>query len=186
MLPANTKTDKSSHGVVALAGASGFLVSELSRAHSLKGCKVALLVQDLDGVECLRVAEAVQNFSEGIVVNVQGDEPLLFPKHIEMTMRPIQYSRSECGKPAQPDSLKIDVDGIEHLVLWGGHDVLSQARCVLIEINDESTDQAEEAARHLKNAYLNFIANGLTACRIPSINGGDAESDDGMWASLPR
>ena len=54
----------------------------------------------------------------------------------------------------QPDSLKIDVDGIEHLILRGGHDVLSQARSVLIEINDEFTDQAEEATRHLKNAGL--------------------------------
>lgn len=54
----------------------------------------------------------------------------------------------------QPDSLKIDVDGIEHLILRGGHDVLSQVRSVLIEINDEFTDQAEEATRHLKNAGL--------------------------------
>lgn len=54
----------------------------------------------------------------------------------------------------QPDSLKIDVDGIEHFILRGGYTVLSQARSVLIEINDEFTDQAEEAARHLKNAGL--------------------------------
>ena len=54
----------------------------------------------------------------------------------------------------QPNSLKIDVDGIEHLILRGGHAVLSQVQSVLIEINDEFTDQAEEAARHLKNAGL--------------------------------
>ena len=54
----------------------------------------------------------------------------------------------------QPDFLKIDVDGIEHFILRGGHAVLSQVQSVLIEINDEFADQAEEAARHLKNAGL--------------------------------
>ena len=54
----------------------------------------------------------------------------------------------------QPGFLKIDVDGIEHFILRGGHAVLSQVQSVLIEINDEFTDQAEEAARHLKNAGL--------------------------------
>ena len=38
-----------------------------------------------------RVAEAAQNFSARIVVNVQGDEPLLSPKHIETTLEPFQY-----------------------------------------------------------------------------------------------
>jgi 3-deoxy-manno-octulosonate cytidylyltransferase (CMP-KDO synthetase) len=38
-----------------------------------------------------RVAEAAQKFSGGIVVNVQGDEPLLSPKHIETTLQPFQY-----------------------------------------------------------------------------------------------
>ena len=54
----------------------------------------------------------------------------------------------------QPGFLKIDVDGIEHFILRGGHAVLSQVQSVLIEINDEFTDQAEEAARHLKNVGL--------------------------------
>ena len=51
--------------VVALTGASGFLVSEMSKALSLKGWKVALLDQNLDGVEslarsiCERKGEAI-------------------------------------------------------------------------------------------------------------------------------
>ena len=37
MRAANPRPDMTSHGVVALAGASGFLVSEMSKALSLKG-----------------------------------------------------------------------------------------------------------------------------------------------------
>ena len=44
---------KKAEKVVALTGASGFLVSEMSKALALKGWKVALLDQNLDGVECL-------------------------------------------------------------------------------------------------------------------------------------
>lgn len=53
MRAANLRPDMTSHGVVALTGASGFLVSEMSRALALKGWKVALLDQNLDGVVCL-------------------------------------------------------------------------------------------------------------------------------------
>ena len=53
-----------------------------------------------------------------------------------------------------PDFLKIDVDGIEHFILRGGRDVLSQVKGVLIEINDDFANQSEEAARHLRDAGL--------------------------------
>jgi NADP-dependent 3-hydroxy acid dehydrogenase YdfG len=65
MRPAKKGSDMNSHGVVALTGASGFLVSELSKALSLKGWKVAFLDQNLDGVEslarsiCERKGEAI-------------------------------------------------------------------------------------------------------------------------------
>ena len=65
MRAANPRPDMTSHGVVALTGASGFLVSEMSKALSLKGWKVALLDQNLDGVEslarsiCERKGEAI-------------------------------------------------------------------------------------------------------------------------------
>jgi len=42
MRPANTRPDKSSHGVVALTGASGFVVSEMSKALFLKGREIAI------------------------------------------------------------------------------------------------------------------------------------------------
>jgi FkbM family methyltransferase len=55
---------------------------------------------------------------------------------------------------AQPDYIKMDVDGIEHLILKGGARVLSKTRSVLIEINEEFEKQAVDAARHLAAAGL--------------------------------
>jgi len=56
----------------------------------------------------------------------------------------------------QPQFIKIDVDGIEHLILRGGSDVLSKVDGVLIEINDGFSAQAEESTRHLKKAGLSL------------------------------
>ena len=67
---ANARPDMSSHGVVALTGASGFLVSEMSKALSLKGWKVALLDQNLDGVENLAHSICKRN---GEAIAIQAD-----------------------------------------------------------------------------------------------------------------
>jgi len=54
----------------------------------------------------------------------------------------------------QPHYIKIDVDGIEHLILSGGHDVLCKVDSVMIEINDEFDSQLEESTKYLENAGL--------------------------------
>lgn len=41
-----------------------------------------------------RVSEAVQNLEADIVVNVQGDEPLLVPEHLEALVAPMQVNES--------------------------------------------------------------------------------------------
>lgn len=51
-----------------------------------------------------------------------------------------------------PDYIKMDVDGIEHLILKGGMDVLRKASEVLIEINDQFDEQANEANKYLLEA----------------------------------
>ena len=43
-----------------------------------------------------------------------------------------------------PDYLKIDVDGIEHMILKGAVEVLKDCREVLVEVNDAFTEQATE------------------------------------------
>jgi FkbM family methyltransferase len=62
-------------------------------------------------------------------------------------------ARTLLGIP-QPDHIKVDVDGIEHLILRGGMEVLQGARSVLIEINDDFHLHAEEAARIMSAAGL--------------------------------
>ena len=53
----------------------------------------------------------------------------------------------------KPNFIKIDVDGIEHLILNGALKVLSFDECksVLIEVNDDFEKQAIEVSRILKN-----------------------------------
>ncbi len=53
---------------------------------------------------------------------------------------------------SQPDYIKMDVDGIEHLILKGGIPVLSKTKSVLIEINDKFNTQAQEADLYLREA----------------------------------
>ena len=45
------------------------------------------------------------------------------------------------GLPA-PDYIKIDVDGIEHMILKGGERVLRSCKSVLVEVDDNFVDQA--------------------------------------------
>lgn len=47
------------------------------------------------------------------------------------------------GLVSQPDYIKIDVDGIEHLILSGAVNILMSAKSLLVEINDNFAEQAE-------------------------------------------
>jgi hypothetical protein len=53
-----------------------------------------------------------------------------------------------------PDFIKIDVDGIEHLILSGGEEVLSSVKGVLIEVNDAFEEQATQSATLLSKVGL--------------------------------
>lgn len=55
---------------------------------------------------------------------------------------------------SRPDYIKMDVDGIEHLILRGGSSVISGVKQVLIEINDDFPEQAIQARLHLTQAGL--------------------------------
>jgi FkbM family methyltransferase len=62
----------------------------------------------------------------------------------------------ELLKIPQPDYIKMDVDGIEHLILKGGHSVLKHVKGVLIEINEEFEKQTVDSAHYLREAGLIF------------------------------
>ena len=52
----------------------------------------------------------------------------------------------------QPDYIKMDVDGIEHLILEGGNQILKKTKSVLVEIDDSFTLQAENTNKYLIQA----------------------------------
>jgi FkbM family methyltransferase len=57
-----------------------------------------------------------------------------------------------------PDYMKIDVDGIEHLILRGGGSVLERMKGLLIEINDDFAEQAKGCAESLRAAGLELVS----------------------------
>lgn len=56
-----------------------------------------------------------------------------------------------------PDFIKMDVDGIEHLILQGGSEVLKSAKGILIEINDDFSEQADVSSACLKRAGFRLV-----------------------------
>jgi hypothetical protein len=57
-----------------------------------------------------------------------------------------------------PQYIKMDVDGVEHLILRGGREVLKRARSVQVEINEEFETQAQESRRLLEATGLHFVS----------------------------
>jgi hypothetical protein len=53
---------------------------------------------------------------------------------------------------AQPIYIKIDVDGIEDLILKGGAEVLTKVKSILVEVNDNFLVQADNVNRFLIQA----------------------------------
>lgn len=60
----------------------------------------------------------------------------------------------------QPDHIKIDVDGVEHLILSGGAKVLADTRLksILVELNDDFVEQKELAEAVLKRSGFELSA----------------------------
>jgi FkbM family methyltransferase len=57
-----------------------------------------------------------------------------------------------------PDYIKMDVDGIEHLILRGAGEVLKRVRSVQVEINEAFETQAQESRRLLEATGLHFVS----------------------------
>lgn len=53
-----------------------------------------------------------------------------------------------------PDYIKMDVDGLEHFILKGGAAVLAKIKEIIIEVNDDFVEQAEQCHALLKQAGL--------------------------------
>lgn len=70
-----------------------------------------------------------------------------------------------------PDYIKMDVDGLEHFILKGGSVILSTIKGILIEVNDDFNEQAEQCSKLLVEAGLI-----LKEKRHSEISAGSAES----------
>lgn len=55
-----------------------------------------------------------------------------------------------------PSHIKMDVDGIEHLILSGGGTVLKQVTELAIEVNEDFVEQSENVKKHCEKAGLIF------------------------------
>ncbi len=53
-----------------------------------------------------------------------------------------------------PDYIKMDVDGLEHFILKGGPNVLRSIKGILIEVNDDFQEQAEQCQKLLSESGL--------------------------------
>ncbi len=53
-----------------------------------------------------------------------------------------------------PEFIKMDVDGLEHFILKGGTNVLKNIKGILIEVNDDFTEQADDCEKLLTEAGL--------------------------------
>jgi hypothetical protein len=56
-----------------------------------------------------------------------------------------------------PDYLKMDVDGIEHLILSGGKSILKKIKGIIVEINDDFILQSNKSELLLSAAGLSLI-----------------------------
>ncbi len=57
----------------------------------------------------------------------------------------------------QPDFIKLDVDGIEHLILAGASNVLRSVQSVLVEVDEDFVRQAEDVQAALTQAGLHLV-----------------------------
>ena len=57
---------------------------------------------------------------------------------------------------SKPDYIKMDVDGLEHFILKGGTNVLKSIRGILIEVNDDFFEQADQCRQLLSEAGLSL------------------------------
>ncbi len=92
---------------------------------------------------------------------------------------PMDSVRDLLGIP-QPDFIKMDVDGIEHLILSGGESVLCGVREVLIEVNDDFREQAEGCEKLLLAAGL-VLKDKLHSEMIDSSTTGFQNTYNQIW-----
>lgn len=81
-----------------------------------------------------------------------------------------------------PMNIKMDVDGIEHLILKSGKNILQQVQSVIIEVNEDFAEQDAKVSQHLSDAGLQLIDKKHSAMFEGSARFG--RSYNQIWARL--
>ena len=63
----------------------------------------------------------------------------------------------------QPDYIKIDVDGIEHLILEGLSPILKEVKSVLVEVNEGFDSQKRRCDAIMQSCNFNLVSRNLVA-----------------------
>jgi FkbM family methyltransferase len=79
-----------------------------------------------------------------------------------------------------PDYIKMDVDGIEHLILEGGESVLKKIKGILIEVNDDFHEQASQCELLLTKAGL-ILKDKLHSEYVASSKAGFQNCFNQIW-----
>ena len=64
----------------------------------------------------------------------------------------LNIANNDPHRHQKPTHIKIDVDGIEDLILRGGGEVLKSTKSVMVEINDELAGKAQSCRKVLLDA----------------------------------
>jgi FkbM family methyltransferase len=120
-------------------------------------CIVPLGLSDKIGSNKMRMTStelggALSTFGETFGWNGQAIKEVFQFKTIGLTME----DAVEILLIPQPDNIKMDVDGIEHLILNGGPEVLKNPQGILIEVNDLFHEQVSQCQTLLSAAGLDL------------------------------
>ncbi len=78
----------------------------------------------------------------------------------EFNYKMLGLSMNDCVnvlKMKRPDYIKMDVDGIEHLILEGGNQILKKTKSILVEVDESFIMQVERTKKYLTEAGLKLI-----------------------------
>ena len=95
---------------------------------------------------------AISTFGSNISFDGKKFNPKFFYKTIGNTLNNLSINY----KLQSPDYIKIDVDGVEHLILEGSTKILSNVKSMLIEVNTDFKQQFNYVNNFMKknNFYL--------------------------------
>lgn len=144
-------------------------------------CIVPLALSDAAGAAHMRMTTtewggALSTFGKDVGWDGQAVREVFEYQTIGLTM---DEAVTRLGIPS-PDYLKMDVDGIEHFILRGGGAVLARVSQVLIEINDDFHEQADQCRALLAAAGLTMREKRHSAL-IASSTAGFDHSFNQIW-----